>query len=477
MKLKIRRDLQIQGADQELKAYLKDLLTSLNPKYVDAVTFGRWTRGIPQYIHQWEETKDGDLIIPRGQLYHLLNDLGRDWEVQDERVAPESEKIYPESDTVLRADDQEPAVSKLTSYDNGFLSAPAGSGKTVMGLIVAQRLGLKCLWLTHLETLKRQVLEEIEEHLGIPQDRVGVIHGKKWKIGEQITVGMIPTLRRRDLTSIEEEFGVIIVDEAHHIPSSTFLKVVNSFSAKHLYGLTATAYRRDKLESVMFNAIGPVMSRIEHAELFEDEHLMLPTIKRRQTRWYPPQASIMEYPDFMEAMVTAEGRNRLICRDVVAECKPGNSCIVLVERTKHAEVLTQLLKDQGVRCEFLVSSIDVEGTPEKGKRKKKKKIPLEVRNRITDDFKSGRLQVLVATYEILMEGFNYKPLNRLFLASPIKWKGSVVQALGRIQRPLEGKEDAICWDYVDGGIGMFAKQAEIRLSRVYRKMGMPVEDY
>lgn len=475
MKLKIRKNLHIQGADQELKNYLKDLLTMTNPEWIEAKTFKRYTGKIPQYIKQYEDRKE-EFIIPRGQLEHLLNDLGREWEVQDERVAPESEKLWPDPSVILRSDDQEPAIRSLMSHESGFLSAPAGSGKTVMGLVVAQRLGFKCLWLTHRQELKEQVLEEIEEHLNIPAGQIGIIHGQKWRIGEQITIGMIPTLKNRDLSSLAEEFGVIIIDEAHHVPSKTFLMVVNAFAPKYLYGLTATAYRRDKLDAVMFNSIGPVVARIEHEELFEDERLMLPTIKRRQTGWYPPKAIFMEYHDFMDAMIRVESRNHLIVRDVVKECLPGNTGIVLVERTKHAEVLAQMLKDQGVRCEFLVGSVDIDDNPEKGKRKKKRIIPKKIRKKIVEDFKSGELQVLVATYDLLMEGFNYKPLNRLFLASPIKWKGNVAQALGRIQRPAEGKTDAICYDYVDGEISMFFNQAEIRFLRVYKRMGMPVEE-
>jgi len=477
MKLTIRRNLKIQGADQELREYLKSLLTTVNPEYVEAKSFGRWTGNIQQFIRQYDEQPDGSFIIPRGQLNHVLHDLGRDWEVEDNRVAPEAEKIYPESDTILRSDDQEPAVQKLLSCDNGFLSAPAGSGKTVMGLIAAQRLGLKCLWLTHRKELKDQVLEEIEEHLNIPRAQVGIIHGKKHKIGEQITIGMIPTLSKRDLSNLEEEFGLVIIDEAHHVPSKTFLMVVNNFAAKYIYGLSATAYRRDKLEDVMFNSIGPVIARIEHEELFEDEHLMIPHIKVRQTGWNPYGSHMMDYHEFMEKMVHAEARNRLIVDDVVAECQPGNTCIVLVSRTKHAEVLTEMLKQRGVRCEFVVGSVDVDQNDVTEKKKKKKRaIPKEIRTQIVTDFKEGRIQVLVATYDLLAEGFNYRPLNRLFMASPIKWKGSVVQSLGRIQRTAEGKLSAVAYDYVDGEIGMFVNQAESRYHRVYKKMDMPVEE-
>ncbi len=474
--LRIRNNLEIQEADQELKDYLKSLLTTLNPYWVEAQTFGRWLGNIPKYLHQLSE-EDGRLIIPRGMLEHLLYDLGREWRVIDERVAPEAEKPWPEGNIILRPNDQESAVQGLMAHENGFLSAPAGSGKTVMGLETCRRLGLKALWLTHQEVLKTQVLEETEDLLEIPRDRAGLIQGKKCQLGEQITIGMIPTLARRDLSALADEFGVLIVDEAHHVPSSTFLKVVEQFNAKYVYGLTATAYRRDKLEAVMFNAIGPKVAEIEHVELVEDEELMQPTIRRRYTGWSPFKAEIMEYHEFMASMVSADRRNQLIVNDVVSECQPGNFCIILVERTKHAEVLTELLKARDIRCEYVVGSIDVgDSPPEKGKRRKKKAIPKKVREKIVEDFKAKRLQALVATYDLLKEGFNFRPLNRLFMATPIRWRGSVVQALGRIQRTADGKTDAIAYDYIDEQIGMFASQADSRFFIVYRKMGMTVED-
>ncbi|MBD3260778.1 MAG: hypothetical protein GF334_03740 [Candidatus Altiarchaeales archaeon] len=478
-RLIVRNKLRVEGADAELKGYLKDLLTTLNPEWLDAQTFGRWTGNIPKYIKQYQE--DGEsLVIPRGLFSHILEDLGREWEVEDERISPEAEKAWPEGNIVLRYEDQEPAVRELLDNENGFLVAPAGSGKTVMGLEACRRLGLKALWLTHRKELKDQAVETAVELLEIPEDKIGILHGKKWQVGEQLTVGMIPTLRKRDLTELEDEFGVVIVDEAHHVPSTTFLQVIDRFRARFVYGLTATAYRRDKLEAVMFNAIGPKAAEIEHAALFEDEHLMIPTIKRIHTGWSPVDSDTMDYHKFMEAMVVDRARNELIVSDVVRECRDtGNTAVVLVERTKHCEVLTEMLREHGLRCEFVVSSVDVEydeETGKKDKRKKKKAIPKRVRERIVNDFKDGAIQVLVATYDLLAEGFNYRPLNRLFMATPVKWKGLVVQTVGRVQRPFEGKTDAIVYDYIDEKIFMFVNQAESRLNRVYREMGMPVID-
>ena len=479
LRIRIRNNLEIQGASPELKSYLEGLLTLTNPVWVEAKAFGRYTANIPQYIRQYE-FEDHRMIVPRGLLEHLVNDLALEWELTDERAAPEAP--WGEGNVLLRPDDQETAVQQLMSHDNGFLSAPAGSGKTVMGLEMCRRLGLRALWLVHQENLKKQAIEEAIEHLDLKEEDIGILHGKKWEVGECLTVGMIPTLQRRDLSGIVDQFGTVIVDEAHHVPSKTFLEVVSQFNSQYLFGLTATAYRRDKLDVVMFNAIGPKIAEIEHVELFEEEHLMIPTIKVRHTGWDPENSNTMEYNDFMEAMVTAPQRNQKIVRDVVAESnQTGTIFIVLVERTKHAEVLTKLIKEEGIRCDFVVGSVDVESDipvqwrGKKRPRKKKRPIPKKVREKIISEFKDGKIQGIVATYNLLMEGFNYPPLNRLFLASPIKWKGNVVQALGRIQRPEEGKVDAIAYDYVDEKVGMFARQHESRLFRVYKKMGMEVK--
>jgi len=468
----IRHNLEISDTDAELREYLKEYLTILNPEWLDAQTFGRWTGSVPKYLTQYSE-ENGKVFVPRGVMRHILEDLGRDWQLQDERVVPASKTAWPAGKIILRPDDQELAVNQLLSFDSGFLSAPAGSGKTVMGLEAARRLGLRALWLTHRKELKDQAIERAVELLDLPMKEIGVLHGNTWKLGEHLTVGMVPTLRKRDLAEIASYFGTIIIDEAHHVPSSTFLNVVDKFKAYYVYGLTATAYRRDKLDSIMFNAIGPIVAKIEHEELFEDEHLMIPTIKRRNTGWNPPDSVLMEYHDFMEAMVSDTRRNNIIVNDIVRECIPGNTCVVLVERTKHAEILTALLKDQGIRCEFVVGSVDVDVEDAKTGKKKKKAIPKEVRNKVVSDFREGRTQVLVATYDLLAEGFDYKPLNRLFMASPIKWKGTVVQSIGRVQRPHEKKKDAIVYDYVDD-VAMFHKQAESRLFRVYKPMGMKV---
>jgi superfamily II DNA or RNA helicase len=52
------------------------------------------------------------------------------------------------------------------------------------------------------------------------------------------------------------------------------------------------------------------------------------------------------------------------------------------------------------------------------------------------------VKVLVATGQLIGEGFDCKALSTLFLATPIRFDGRVIQYLGRVLRPATGKEKA-----------------------------------
>lgn len=54
-----------------------------------------------------------------------------------------------------------------------------------------------------------------------------------------------------------EQFSMVIFDEAHHMPASTFASVVTAFNAKYMLGLTATVYREDGLTKALHDQLGP----------------------------------------------------------------------------------------------------------------------------------------------------------------------------------------------------------------------------
>uniref|UniRef100_UPI00356197F7 DEAD/DEAH box helicase n=1 Tax=Desulfosarcina sp. TaxID=2027861 RepID=UPI00356197F7 len=78
----------------------------------------------------------------------------------------------------------------------------------------------------------------------------------------------------------------------------------------------------------------------------------------------------------------------------------------------------------------------------------------------------GRVNVLIATGQLIGEGFDCPDLSTLFMATPVRFSGRVMQYLGRILRPAQGKMRARVYDYVDERVAPLVAAAKAR-QRVY----------
>jgi superfamily II DNA or RNA helicase len=74
--------------------------------------------------------------------------------------------------------------------------------------------------------------------------------------------------------------------------------------------------------------------------------------------------------------------------------------------------------------------------------------------------------VVIATGQLIGEGFDCRSLSTLFLATPVRFSGRVLQYLGRVLRPAPGKQKARVFDYVDVQVETLVKAARSR-QRVY----------
>jgi superfamily II DNA or RNA helicase len=90
------------------------------------------------------------------------------------------------------------------------------------------------------------------------------------------------------------------------------------------------------------------------------------------------------------------------------------------------------------------------------------------RKAIVERLNGGSIRVLIATGQLIGEGFDCKALSTLFLATPIKFSGRVLQYLGRVLRPAPGKVNAKVYDYIDVNVGPLVASAMAR-ERLYRK--------
>lgn len=455
----IDNKINVYNPPPALSKGVKKELTFPNPAYDDAINFNRTTRGIPKNIRLYEEF-NGVLSIPRGSwgsFSNILNELGYQIDVVNNTLL--FEPTYPPKEMQLW-DYQQPWIEKVLNSTQGIGVAPPGSGKTAMFLYVYSKLGQPCLWLTHTQRLAHQAAESAKNFLGIES---GIIGGGKEDI-KHFTVGMIPTLARKseeELKVYASKFGMVITDECHHIPAVSSFKVLSAFNARYRYGATATPYREDRLEKIIFDCIGPQLAYLDKEDLRAMGKLMTPSVVRKYTDFYfpyDPSSRKHNYAKLVDAIGEDFRRNKQIATDVIVEStiEDNNVCIVLVGRIPHGEKLLEMIQPVIPECGFVHSNMKrSEGS------------------QILDDFGNGKLRILIATYKMLAEGFDYQPSNRLFLTAPFKGRSLIEQACGRIERAFPGKTSAIVFDYVDVKIGVLTRQAETRLD-IYEMNNNPV---
>jgi superfamily II DNA or RNA helicase len=94
-------------------------------------------------------------------------------------------------------------------------------------------------------------------------------------------------------------------------------------------------------------------------------------------------------------------------------------------------------------------------------------MPGSARSDIVRRLNEGSIKVLIATVQLIGEGFDCKGLTTLFLATPIRFDGRLLQCLGRVLRPAPGKDRAIVFDYEDVRVGVLRAAARAR-ERVYQ---------
>jgi len=335
------------GYPEELRAAVRRRFMLPNPLYTDAVRFDRDTRDLPEYLLYYDVRPDGALIVPRGALelvYRECLALGLEarWTDGTHVAAPVA---FEERITLSAA--QERAVGEVLRRRMGLLEAPAGSGKTCMGLVAVARRQQPALWLTHTKELARQAVERAGMVLGLAPDEVGFIGDGECRVGQRLTVALVQSLAR-GIPPALLNVAHVVLDEAHHAPAEQVAAVIAQFPARYLLGLSATPYRRDGLDAVIGFHIGPVVARIDAADLAD--RLIQPKIVKRDTHLRPVGDSFTE---IVSDLVAMPERNALIAGDVAEAVACGRRCLILSERVGHVQDLTRLLQERGIAAAAL----------------------------------------------------------------------------------------------------------------------------
>lgn len=439
--LTVNRECCFTGAPPALSAALRTALTIDNPKYQAAKRYSRWIgKQLKAQLFFFRE-EPGRIFFPRGfgnQAVRICQqETGRLPEIVDQRLLlPEIELAFQGA---LRPYQQQ-AVAAVSAHSFGVLEAGTGSGKTVMALDVVARRRQPTLILVHSKELMHQWQDRIRQFLGIEAGQAG---DGTLDI-QPVTVAIVNTAKK-NLAVLSKAFGQIVVDECHRVPASLFTDVVSAFPSRYMLGLSATAFRReDGMTQLIYTYMGDRVHAVDGRMLEASGAVVRPELQQRSTDF--AHFFQGEYARMIKALAADDQRNRQIVADIVTIVRQGHQGTVLVvsDRVAHCQVLAELMAAQGVAALVLTGQTTA-----------------DKRTQIVVDVQADRVEVLVATLQLIGEGFDCPGLTTLVLATPIKFEGRLLQVVGRIMRPATGKRARVI-DYVDGNIPILRRSAAAR---------------
>lgn len=468
----VHSQLEIKRSDlsKEELLQLKFLATFRNKAFYVAQNKRLSTRGIPQFICL-AEINASTILLPRGlenQVQKLFPNASFSYRVKSGKKLRIEFKgtLYPK---------QEKALSDLKAKPMGILCAGTGFGKTVVAAKLIADKKLPTLVLVHNKNLANQWKASLEGFLDIDESpfeektatgrkrkksKIGKIYGGSVNRSKLVDIGLFQSLAKQEnLEELFKDYGMIIVDEAHHVAAQTFEDVIKKAASQYIYGLSATPKREDGLENILYMRLG----EISHTAEKEIPSHITQKLCMRFTPLGEQLANnqVNTIHENYQLMVESEERTEQIVLDILDNLKQNRHIIVLTKYIKHLSVLEQKIKNNSPNCRVYILN---------GKMSSK-----GLRQELLSLKSEGQPFVLLTTGNYAGEGFDLPVLDTLILAMPISSHNNLKQYLGRLLRNLEDKQELRVYDYVDYAIPMIYKMYQKRL-QTYKKLGYQICD-
>ncbi len=165
-------------------------------------------------------------------------------------------------------EEQQLAADALFENSTGVLSATTAFGKTVIASYLISKRKVNTLILVHTATLMEQWKNSLERFLifdtfvpNVDKQRgrkkdispIGQIGSGKNTVRGSVDVAVMQSLISSDeIKEIVRNYGMVKVDECHHVPAVNFEKILSYANAWFIYGLTATPSRQDGHHPIIF---------------------------------------------------------------------------------------------------------------------------------------------------------------------------------------------------------------------------------
>jgi len=374
--------------------------------------------GIKKYgVPELDKTRDGKVIK-----------LKFNGDLRDNQVEPVNDCINALNDPSRRG---------------GLLCLGCSQGKTVCLLYIIAKIGRLPLIVVNKEFLVNQWKERIEQFL--PGAKIGMIQGPKVETkGKDIVIGMLQSLSMKDYDpKIFKQFGLIIYDECHQVPSKVFSRVLKKINCRRHIGLSATPKRTDGMMKIFRWYIGDIIYK--RADKPNSDKVIVKRYKYDcdDTRYCKEILNYRDKPQ-MSTMINNiayyEPLNNLLAKlsmETVLE-SPDRKLLFLSDRLKQLKNVDEIIKkvNPNITTSFYIGGM--------------KQSELK---------KSEDAQIIFGSYAMASTGLDIPGLNAEVLATP---KSNIIQSVGRIIRKKHKTLSPVVIDIVNM-FSIFENQAKKRM--------------
>lgn len=472
IKLVLRDGIRIPKQDlpSDLLGRLRKFAIFRNQDFYQKQAMRLPVGNISRWVIAYEED-NAELKLPRAcfdEVIALLNTHNLVYTINDHREIGTKIKINFKGS--LRPD-QLKAQKALLNHDNGILQGTPAFGKTVTALSIMAKVKTNTLILVDRTPLMEQWHARIHEFLDIDHEKpimeidaqkkpkkfdpVGLKGGGKSTLTGIIDIVLLQSLKQNTSQDWLQQYGLVIVDECHHVAAPSYEHVIAQLPAKRVYGLSATPKRKDGKETLVSLQCGKVRfaNDIKKEALSRNfTHELIPRFSSYRLP-YSEDAEHWGIQDIFTDLCEDNTRNKMIADDIKQAAEDGRNILVLSERLKHLEFLEALLRPQFPKL-ILLSGANTAS--------EKRTLFQQI-----SECPENETLLVLSTGKFIGEGFDAPRLDTLFIAFPYAWRGKSFQYAGRLHRAYGGKSRVQIYDYVDLYVPVLEKMYNKRLKAYY----------